>query len=530
MKQSRRTFLSGTAGVAASLALMPGAFAQEGKRGGTMTIGASGMRTLNSAVQPGNATGLPCAQIFAGLIELDEKFKPQPCAAKSWETSKDGLTYRFSLVDNMNFHDGRPVTAQDVAFSINTVKSAHPFMSVMYGTVLDSTRAVDPRTVEIKLKAPFQGLLYALSSSLTPILPEHVFGTEPIQKHPANEKPVGSGPYKFVEWKPREYVILERNDKYFRPGRPYLDRLVLKIIEDPLTRAIALEKGEIDFMPFSFLRMTDVERLQKNAKLVVSRKGYEAVGPINYIEMNLRAPPLDDLRVRQAIAHTIDRNFVTKNLHRGFSQRLDGPLHSSNPFYDAASVKKYEHDLVKANQLLDAAGHARKADGNRFQLTLDLPTFNPDSSILVAGYMKSQFRKVGIDIVLRPSTDLADFGNRIGQWNYQLAMNATFNYPDPLIGVHRSFVCSNIRKVLWANTEGYCNQKLDAVLLQAATEPDLARRKALYAQFQKTVTEELPFVWTNEEPYTTVYDKRVTGLPKSVWGALSAFEDLRWAS
>ncbi|MEO8133776.1 MAG: ABC transporter substrate-binding protein, partial [Betaproteobacteria bacterium] len=145
-------------------------------------------------------------------------------------------------------------------------------------------------------------------------------------------------------------------------------------------------------------------------------------------------------------------------------------------------------------------------------------------------YMKSQFRKVGIDIVLRPSTDLADFGNRIGQWNYQLAMNSTFNYPDPLIGVHRSFVCSNIRKVLWANTEGYCNEKLDAVLLKAASEPDLARRKALYAQFQKTVTEELPFVWTNEEPYTTVYDKRVTGLPRSVWGALSSLEDLRWAS
>jgi hypothetical protein len=76
MKQSRRTFLSGTAGVAASLALMPGAFAQDGKKGGTMTIGASGMRPLNSAIQPGNATGLPCAQIFAGLIELDEKFKP----------------------------------------------------------------------------------------------------------------------------------------------------------------------------------------------------------------------------------------------------------------------------------------------------------------------------------------------------------------------------------------------------------------------------------------------------------------------
>jgi peptide/nickel transport system substrate-binding protein len=199
-------------------------------------------------------------------------------------------------------------------------------------------------------------------------------------------------------------------------------------------------------------------------------------------------------------------------------------------FYTAEAQTKYNFDVARANQLLDAAGLAAKGDGMRMQLTLDIPTFNTDSTQLVAGYLKSQLRRIGIDIVLRPSTDLADYANRVGQWNYQLAMNSTFNYPDPVIGVHRSFVCTNIKKVLWANTEGYCNESLDAVLKKAASEPDFAQRKKLYADFVKTVTKELPFVWTNEEPYTTIYNKRVTGLPKSVWGALSSLEDLRWSS
>jgi peptide/nickel transport system substrate-binding protein len=531
MKQSRRNFLSQSAGVATSLAIASRTWAQTaGKQGGTLTIGSQGMRTLNPAIQPGNATGIPGAQIFMGLVRLDEKYKPQPSLAKSWDVSKDNLTYRFEMADNVLFHDGRPVTAKDAAFSIQTVKAAHPFMSVMYNAVLESVRADGDRTVEIKLLAPFQGLLYALSSALTPILPQHVYSTEPIQKHPANDKPVGSGPYKFVEWKPREYLILERNEHYVHPGRPYFDRLVFKIIEDPLTRAIALEKGEIEFFPFSFVRATDVERLQKNPKLVVTKSGYEAIGPINYLEMNLRDAPLSDLRVRQAIAHAIDKNFITKNLHRGLSKPLDGPLHSGNVFYTADAQTKYNFDIAKANQLLDAAGLRAKGDGMRMQLTLDIPTFNTDSTQLVAGYLKSQLRRIGVDIVLRPSTDLADFANRVGQWNYQLAMNSTFNYPDPLIGVHRSFVCANIKKVLWANTEGYCNESVDAVLKKAANEPEFAHRKMLYAEFVKGVTNDLPFIWTNEEPYTTIYSKRLTGLPKSVWGALSSLEDLRWSS
>jgi peptide/nickel transport system substrate-binding protein len=375
------------------------------------------------------------------------------------------------------------------------------------------------------MKKPYQGLLYTLVSALVPILPEHVYGSGKIQTNPANSKPVGSGPFKFVEWKTGDYIILERHEKFYRaPAR--LDRLILKILEDPLTRVLALEKGTIDYYPFPFIHFTDVIRLQKNSNLRVTKNGYEAMGPTNYININLRNAPLDDLRVRQALAHAIDKDFIVNKLHHGLSRREDGPLYHASPFFDQGALKIYKYDLGAANQLLEAAGHPKKGDGTRMQLTLDVPPFHPDSMQLVAQYLKSQLRKVGIDIVLRPSTDLADWANRIGNWDYQLSMDATWNYPDPPIGVDRVYVCSNIRKQIWTNTEGYCNEQVDKWLSAAIAEGDFEKRKKLYGQFQKQVTEDLPLIWTNEEPYTTIYKADLKNVPGGVWGAVAPLDEV----
>jgi len=522
---SRRDFLGQSAGLVAALALPE--IGRAATAGGTLTVGSQNMRTLNPAIQPGNATGLPGTQLFAGLVLLDDKFQPQPYLAQRWEVSQDGLEYRFHLVENAVFHDGRPVTANDVAFSVQTVKAAHPFMSVVYGAVLDTAKALDTRTVAIRLKKPFGGLFGALTPALTPILPEHVYGSGgPIQSHPANAKPVGSGPYKLVGWKPNESLVLERHAQYFRQA-PYYDRLAFKLSEDTLAHAISIERGTLDFLPFSFLRVNDLQRMMGNPDLVVTRKGYEALGPVIYLDINMREAPLSDLRVRQAIAHAIDKDFITKALHRGMSRRLDGPLHSGSPYFDAAALTRYDYDLKQANQLLDAAGLPRKEGDIRVQLTLDVPTFEPDSTQLVADYLKTQLRKIGLDIVLRRSTDLADWASRVGQWNYQLTMNSTWNWSDPVIGVNRNFLSTNIKKQIWTNTEGYVNPKVDELLNQAATEADQGKRKALYSEFQKLVTADLPFVWTNEGIYITVYRKTLRDVPSGVFGALAPLDTIR---
>ena len=150
-------------------------------------------RHFNGAVQSGIATALPSTQIFASPLRFDDNWKPQPYLAKSWEISPDGLSITLKLVDDAVFHDGKPVTSEDVAFSIMTIKANHPFKTML--AAVDKVETPDPKTAVIKLAHPHPALLLAMSPALMPILPKHVYGDgQDVKTHPANLKPVGSGP------------------------------------------------------------------------------------------------------------------------------------------------------------------------------------------------------------------------------------------------------------------------------------------------------------------------------------------------
>ena len=528
---NRRRFMSQAAGLAAAVSLPGFGFANEKAASRELlTIGCQNPRTLNPAVQSGNVTAMPGSQLFAGLVLMDDEFNPLPYLARSWEVSDDGMLYRFSLVDNAVFHDGRPVTAKDVVFSINSVKENHPLMSVTYKAILNSVSASDARTVEIRLRRPFTGLFSLLTPPLTPILPEHVYGPHagPLRENPANDRPIGSGPYKFVEWRRSNQLLMTSAEDFFR-GTPYFRNLAFSLSEDSLSKMLMLQKGEIDYLPFSFLRVADLQRLKSANDLVVTPEGYSAIGPVNYLEFNLRVKPLDDIRVRQAIAHAIDKDFITGRLHQGMSRPLHGPFHSNNVYYDAEALVLYDHDLEKAAQLLDEAGLRPDAAGIRMRLTLDVPTFEPDSTILVADYLRPQLRKIGVDVSLRKSTDFASWAKRIGAWDYEMTMNSTFNWSDPVVGVDRSFLSSNIKQQVWTNTGGYVNEKVDAWLTRAASEADHEGRQAIYRDFQRQVTSDLPFVWTNEGIYMTVYNKKLANIPMGIFGGLAPYDQIRHA-
>ena len=513
------------AGMAASGSLT-GALAETPKKGGTLLLGHDSLRHLNPAIQSGNSTGIPGTQIFAGLIQLDDKFNAHPYLAKSWEVSADGLSYTFRLVENATFHDGKPVTSADVAFSLGVVKKNHPFGIAMFAAV-DRVDTPDPKTAIIRLSVPHPALLPALSPVLMPVLPKHIYGDgQDIKKHPANSKPIGAGPFKFVEWKKGEHVILERNENFFRPGRPYLDRIVLKIYKEASMRRLALETGKIHYAAFAGIRVASLPPLRKNPDLDFTTKGYGALGPTNYVEFNHRRAPLSDVRVRKAISHAIDRDFITQKLHLGVSTPLYGPFHHTSP-WATDDLVKYDYDLDKARKLLDEAGLKPDANGVRAKLTMEIPTFHPDSMKSVGEFLKSQLHKIGLDITLRASPDFGTWAKRVSNWEHDMSMNAIWNYPDPVIGVHRAYLCTNQKKgTIWSNTEGYCNKRVDEILGKAAVETDFAKRKALYAEFQKIVTDELPFAWTNEEPYVTIYNKKVKNRPLSVWGAMQPMDEV----
>jgi peptide/nickel transport system substrate-binding protein len=495
--------------------------------GGTLVVGAgAGVRHLNPAVQSGGATGVPGTQIFAGLVRIDDKFIPHPYLAKSWTVSDDGRTYTFKLVEGATFHDGKPITSEDVAFSLKTVKENHPFGIAMFDAV-ENVETPDPNTAVFKLSKPHPALMQALAPLLMPVIPKHVYGDGQNPKtHPMNGTPVGSGPFKFKEWVKGQHIVLEKNENFFIPGRPYLDNIVLKFIKETSVRMLALEKGEVDFYPFTGVRFRDVPRLEKNPNLTVTSVGYEALGPINYIEFNLRKPPFDNKMVRKAVAYAIDQDFMVDTLfgkvpHRGFS-----PFYHASPYHSEKVVDSYKVDVAKANALLDEAGYKADGSGVRMKVVLDYPTFHSDSLGTGANYVKSQLKKVGIEVELRKPADFPSWAKQIASWDYQFTMNDHWNYPDPVIGVHRIYLCGNIKNTIWSNTQGYCNKRVDELLQQAGSTLAMDKRKALYAEFQDIVNEELPLYFLNEEPYVTVYNKTVKNPPLTVWGSMQPMDEV----
>ncbi len=527
MHITRRLLLQSSAVLAMAGSRISFALADEGKPGGTLVmVGGQSPRHLNPAVQSGAATAVPGTQIFASPLRFDENWKPHPYLAESWKVADDGLSCTLNLVKGVKFHDGVPLTSDDVKFSIETIKAHHPF-TTMFAPVT-AVETPDENTAVIRLAHPHPALLLCLSGALCPIIPKHIFGDgQNIMTHPANSHPIGSGPFKLEEFKPGEKITLVKNPDFFIPDRPFLDKIIMTINGDSNARLLAVENGEADCYPF-LLGSQDIQRLEKVARLDVTDKGFEGLGPINWLAFNTKKAPLDDKRVRQAIGYATDRNFITKALMRGVAKPQRSPIIESSPFFNP-KIPAYDLDLEKAKSLLDQAGHKPGADGMRFKLTCDYIPGAPEQQENVAQYLKSQLKKVGIDVEVRASPDFPTWAKRISNFDFDMTMDAVYNWGDPVIGVHRTYLSTNIRKgVIWTNTQQYSNPKVDELLNKAAVELDFAKRKALYDEFQMIVGDDLPIYWINALPYHAAFDKRIGNYPESIWGTMQSMDDVYW--
>ena len=485
-------------------------------------------RHFNGAIQSGTATALPGTQIFASPLRFDADWKPQPYLAKSWEVAPDALSVTLHLVEDAVFHDGHPVTSDDVAFSIGLIKTRHPFTTML--APVDAVDTPDAHTVVIRLKHPHPALLLAMSPALMPILPKHVYGDgQDILTHPANLKPVGSGPFRFVEYSRGQFIRLEKFDRFFIPGAPALDAVVVRIITDPTVMVLALERGEVHMAPL-LAGVRNIDRAQKAENLAVTAQGYAGIGPLTWLAFNCARKPLDDVRVRQAIAYAVDRNQVTRVLMGGKATPAMTPIVPTSPFYNK-DVQPYAPDLDRANALLDEAGLKRGADGTRFPLQIDYDPGDPEQGRNIAEFLRPALRKIGIAAEVRAVPDFPTWAERVANFDYDVTVDSVFNWGDPVIGVARTYLSGNIRKgVVWANMQQYRNPRVDELLNGAAAEPDPAKRRAQYAEFQKIVVDEVPIHFLNVVPYYTAANKGLAELPLSIWGALSPLDTLRWAT
>ena len=494
------------------------------KKGGTliMSVGAT-PRHLNPAVQSGIDTGAPGAQLFATPLRFDENWNPQPYLAESWSISDDGLSVTLNLVKGATFHDGKPITSKDVAFSIKTIKAHHPFKT-MFGAV-KRVDTPDSHTAVIRLSKPHPALLLALSSQLGAVIPEHIYGDGQDPKtHPRNsENVVGSGPFKLVEFVRDQHIILERNENFFLEGKPYLDKIVMRIIKDPSARSLGRENGEIHLSAFESTPQ-DILHSKGIAHLTATDKGYAAIGPITWLAFNTKSKPTSDVRVRQAIAYAVDRNFLINAVMRGTSKPAFTGIHPDSIFHEP-NVERYDLDINKANQILDDAGYSKNSDGIRFPLNIDYgwPSAKP-----MAEYMKPQLKKIGIDVTVRTSAGFPAWAKTVSNWEFDMTVDVVFNWGDPVIGVHRTYLCENAKKgVIWSNTQQYCNPEVDQILEKAGQENDRNQRIAFYSKAQKLISKDVPIYFTDTVPYHTIYNhKKVGNPPSTIWGTCSPLDEV----
>lgn len=526
ISQDRRKILQGAA-IAASASSMFG-FSLEAlaaaAKGGVVVIGTTQKpRHLNSAVQSGIATMSPAAQLFATPLLMNANWEPQPYLAEKWEISEDGRSLRLALNKSAIFHDGKPITTEDLLFSIETVQNNHPFKSIL--APVNGVTIEDAHNAVIRLSEPHPALLLAMSTSFMPIIPKHIFGDgKELKTHPRNSNPVGSGPFKLVDFKPGEHIIMERFDKFFMPGLPHLDRVIYKRYKDPSSLLLALEKGEID-IHIQLTSPPDIKRAGRMKNITVVKSAAPAVGPLVWIAFNTANEKLSDKRVRQALNYAIDKEFITETLLAGVHKRATGPIVSASPFY-TPDVETYKHNLEKANKLLDEAGVKPDADGVRMTLEVDSIPGNPEMKI-VQEYMVPAFKKIGIAAKVRQSPDFPTWARRISSHDFEVTVDSVWNWGDPVIGVHRSWTSSNIRKgVIWSNTQSYKNARVDTILETAGTETDLDKRKAAYAEVQKIVTDDCPVAFVYELTFHYGINKRITGEPDNIWGLISPVMDM----
>ena len=507
---------------ALALALVLGsaaALAQQPKRGGTLTYTfhpePTALSTISTSAVP---VALIASKLYESLLEYDGPgLDPKPGLAESWTVSDDRLVYTFKLRDGVKWHDGKPFTSADVKFSIEKiVRPLHSRGRTYFGNVKE-IEAPDPRTVVFKLSAPVPYFLKAFQPGESAIMPEHGFTAEELagdklRQAKIMQQPIGTGPFKLKEWKRGSHIILERNPDYWKQGRPYLDQLVLRVLPDGVARAIAVEKGEVDLAPMNALPPSEMQRLSKLPHLTMFQEGSEGLGPIMWLEVNIREKPLSDVRVRQAISLAIDREKLVDVIWYGNGKPSRGPVVSGNPNHFDKALPPLAHDPAKANKLLDEAGFPRGAGGVRFKLTQNFLPYG-EEWVRQAEYIKQELGKVGIQVDIQ-SLDMGGWLKRIyTDWTYDFTSNFTHNYVDPTIGVQRAFTSDNIKKgASFTNSMSYSNPALDELFKKAALMADGPARNEIWREVQKTLHNDLPVIFLMEIAYTNIANKKVKGL------------------
>ncbi|WP_202731831.1 ABC transporter substrate-binding protein [Achromobacter xylosoxidans] len=517
-----KTWFSLSIGALVLAAALPATQALAQTKGGTLNmIVQPEPPVIVTAINQQGPTQFVAGKIYESLLTYSTDLKPQPGLAKSWEASSDGLTYTFHLQDNVKWHDGKPFTADDVVFTLSDMlPKTHARARVILNKFVDSVQASDPKTVVIKLKSPFPAFMLMFEPGFAPMMPKHIYAGTDYMTNPANQKPIGTGPFVFKEWKRGEYIKLARNPDYWKPGKPYLDELVFNVIPDAASRAVAFERGSVDVLRGGDVDNVDIKRLRALPKVEYTTAGWEMFSPQAYLIFNMRKPPFDNLKVRQAVMAAINRNMVVNNIFFGLGKVSTSPFVTTEMFYDK-NMPPMPFDMKKARALIKESGIK---PGDYIIRQLSFPYGSTWDRL--GEYTKQALEQLGFKVNLE-STDAGGWASRTGNWDFDLTTNFTYQYGDPALGVQRLYISSNIVKGSpFANVQGYSNPETDKQWEAAASEVDPAKRQALYTQLQTTLVNEVANGFLVDMEFPTLYRANVKNLVKTAIGLNESFDDV----
>lgn len=432
--------------------------------------------------------------LFDDLCTRDEHLNVQPGLAERWELP-DPLTYVFHLHQGVKFHDGRPLTSRDVKWTFDSLLQGR-IRSTKAATyrLVDRIDAPDDSTVVFHLKEPFATLLWNLSGGAMGIVP---YGSgDEISSHP-----IGSGPFRFVSAELDKEVIIERNDDYWGE-KAHVKRVRFPVIPDAITEALELRKGSAD-IAINALTGDMVLALERETNLEVLR----APGTIlAYLAFNTRDPILSNVRVRQALAYAIDRTPMIHYLMRDFARPAYSLLPPESWAYNG-DAPHYHHNPEQARQLLDQAGYPA-TNGVRFHLTMK--TSSDQNTRLMAAVLQQQLRDVGIALDIR-TFEFATFFSDVTRGLYQLhSLRWVGGNEDPDIF---EYVFDSAKfSPHGANRTYYSNPRVDALIDQARRELDSSTRKRIYAEIQRILAADLPYINLWYLDNVMVHTRRVRNL------------------
>lgn len=481
------------------------AHAQEGtpERGGTViaALNSTTIPTLNTQLTS-SVPALFAADVWAdGLMTYDKEGVRLPRLATEWDVSEDGKTYTFKLREGVKWSDGEPFSAEDVVFTLNTFGPFNTYLTKLMPLVEEAS-ATDANTFVLKLKQPLTATLDLFDKEVFPLMPKHIYDGQDVATHPANLAPVGLGPFKFDSWQSGQSITFVRNENFWEEGKPYLDSVIFALIPNPQQRLNAIINGEVNwFRP---------EVAQVKATQDASKSGtFKVVQIVNnapetaVVDLNIDREPMNNVVVRQALFHAIDRQRIAQDVYQGLAAPAKNAiptqfkdLHDPAIDYD----KMYPYDPEKAGKLLDEAGYPLK-DGKRFSLELTVVSAPPYNS--VAQVVQSQWAAIGIDVKLT-TLDLQIWTAKVYKdRDFDASVISLTGRTNPVLGVDRSFVC-NEGSVPFANPTGYCNPEFDQVALDAAAAP-LGKQMEHYSKYAEIIARDLnQLQLTNAEVYEAV--------------------------